>query len=110
MTSDIADNVLERFLCHVLSLIGVTVEPEDLQACHHMKKQNHFIIKFKCERQKHYALSNRKNLQSKNLVLSPSNFSDKLFQNKHVSRTSPIEVQVSSTEDCQYQHGFIITL
>ena len=84
MTSDIADNVLERFLCHELSLIGVTVEPEDLQACHHMKKKNHFIIKFKCERQKHYALSNRKNLQSKNLVLSPSNFSDKLFQNKHM--------------------------
>ena len=50
MTSDIADNVLERFLCHELSLIGVTVEPEDLQACHHMKKKNHFIIKFKCER------------------------------------------------------------
>ena len=28
----------------------------------------------------------------------------------YVSQTSPIEVQVSSTEDCQYQHGFIITL
>ena len=45
--SDIADNVLEPSVCQVLSLTGISVEPDDLQACHHMRKKDPTIIKFR---------------------------------------------------------------
>ena len=56
--SDIADNVLEPSVCQVLSLTGISVEPDDLQACHHMRKKARIIIKFKCRKQKHHVLLN----------------------------------------------------
>ena len=34
--SDIADDVLEQSVCQTLSLTGVSVEPNDVQACHCM--------------------------------------------------------------------------
>ena len=63
--SDIADDVLEQSVCHALSLTGISVEPDDLQACHHMRKRDRVIIKFKCRKQKHHVLSNLKTLQNK---------------------------------------------
>ena len=45
--SDIADDVLEQSVCQVLSLTGISVEPDDLQACHHMRKKDPTIIKFR---------------------------------------------------------------
>ena len=45
--TDIADNVLEPSVCQVLSLTGISVEPDDLQACHHMRKKDPTIIKFR---------------------------------------------------------------
>ena len=53
---DIADDVLEQSVCQALSLTGISVEPDDLQACHRMRKKDHVIIKFKCEKQKHRVL------------------------------------------------------
>ena len=57
-----------------LSLTGITVELDDLQACHRMGKKNRVIIKFKCRKEKHRVLSNRKTLQNKSLELTQLKF------------------------------------
>ena len=67
--SDIADDVLKQSVCQALSLTGTSVEPDDLQACHRMRKKDRVIIKFKCRMQKHRVLLNRKTLQNKSLDL-----------------------------------------
>ena len=63
--SDVADDVLEQSVCQALSLTGTSVEPDDLQACHRMRKKDRVIIKFKCRKQNHRVLLNRKTLQKK---------------------------------------------
>ena len=80
--SDIADNVLKQSVCQALSLTGTSVEPDDLQACHCMRKKDRVIIKFKCRKQKHHVLLNRKTLQNKSLDLTQLKFSRKLFVNE----------------------------
>ena len=80
--SDIADDVLEQSVCQALSLTGISVEPDDLQACHRMRKKDRIIIKFKCRKQKHHVLLNRKTLQNKSLDLTQLKFSRKLFINE----------------------------
>ena len=80
--SDIADDVLEQSACQALSLTEVSVEPDDLQACHCTRKKDQVIIKFKCRKQKHCVLLNRKTLQNKSLNLTQLKFSGKLFVNK----------------------------
>ena len=65
-----------------LSLTGISVEPDDLQACHRMRKKARIIIKFKCRKQKHHVLLNRKTLQNKSLDLTQLKFSGKLFVNE----------------------------
>ena len=80
--SDIADDVLEQSVCQALSLTGTSVEPDDLQACHHMRKKDRVIIKFKCSWEKHRVLLNRKTLQNKSLDLTKLKFSEKLFVNE----------------------------
>ena len=77
--SDIADDVLEQSVCQALSLTGISVEPNDLQACHRMRKKDRVIIKFKCRNQKHLVLLNRKTLQNKILDLRLLKFLGKLF-------------------------------
>ena len=79
--SDIADDVLKQSVCQALSLTGISVESDDLQACRRTRKKDRFIIKFKCRKQKHRVLSNRKTLQNKSLDLSQLEFSEKLFVN-----------------------------
>ena len=80
--SDIADDVLEQSVCQALSLTGISVEPDNLQACHRMRKKDCIIIKFKCRKQKHRVLLNRKTLQNKSLDLTQLKFSGKLFVNE----------------------------
>ena len=81
--SDIADDVLEQSVCQVLSLTGTSVEPDNLQACHRMRKKDRVIIKFKCRKQKkHRVFLNRKTLQNKSLDLIQLKFSGKLFVNE----------------------------
>ena len=79
--SNIADDVLEQSVCQVLSLTGISVEPDDLQAFHRMRMKDRVIIKFKCRKQKHRVLLNRKTLQNKSLDLTQLKFSGKLFVN-----------------------------
>ena len=80
--SDIADDVLEQSVCQALSLTGISAEPDDLQTCHRMRKKDRVIIKFKCRKQKHRVLSNRKTLQNKSLDLTQLKFLGKLFVNE----------------------------
>ena len=80
--SDIADDVLEQSLCQASSLTGIPVEPDDLQACHCMRKKDRTIIKFKCRKQKHRVILNRKTLQNKSHDLMQIKFSGKLFVNE----------------------------
>ena len=82
MPSDIADDVLEQSVCQALSLTGISVEPDELQACHRIGKKDQVIIKFKCRKQKHHVLSNHKTLQNKSLDLTQLKFSGKLFVNE----------------------------
>ena len=75
-------DALEQSVCQALSLTGISVEPDDLQACHRMRKKDRVIIKFKCRKQKHRVLSNRKTLQNKSVDLTQLKFSGKLFVNE----------------------------
>ena len=80
--SDIADDVLEQSVCQTLSLTGISVETDNLQACHCMKKKNRVIIKFKCRKLKHRVLLSCKTLQNRSLDLTQLKFSGKLFINE----------------------------
>ena len=84
MSSDIADDVLEQSARQALSLTGISVELNDLQACHRMRKKDCVIIKFKCRKQKHCVPLNRKTLQNKSFDLTQLKFSGKLFINESV--------------------------
>ena len=50
--SDITEDVLEENICKVLSLTGVNVIPNDINACHRMKRTDRVIVKCKCNKQK----------------------------------------------------------
>ena len=80
--SDITDDVLEKSVCQALLLTGISVEPDDLQVCHHMRTKDRVIIKFNFRKQKHRVLSNHKTLHNKSLDLMQLKFSRKLFVNE----------------------------
>ena len=75
----IGDDVLESSICRALSLTGHEVKPDDLQACHRLKKKDTVIVKFKCRKQRRSILTNRKNLRNKSDGLTRLNFSGRLF-------------------------------
>ena len=82
--SDIADDVLEQSMCQTLSLTGISVETDNLQACHRMRKKDRVIIKFKCRKQKHRVLLSCETLQNRSLDLTQLKFSGKLFVNERM--------------------------
>ena len=75
----ISDEELELNICKALSLTGHEVKPDDLQACHRLKKKESVIVKFKCRKLKRRVLANRKNLRNKSEYLRQLKFSGKLF-------------------------------
>ena len=77
--TSISDEVLESNICKALSLTGHEVTPDNLQACHHLKKKETVIVKFKCRKHKRRILKNRKNLRNKSDVLTQLKFSCRLF-------------------------------
>ena len=77
--ASIGDDFLESSVCRALSLTGHEVKPDDLQACHRLKKNDSVIVKFKSRKQKRSILINRKNLRNKSHVLTQLNFSGRLF-------------------------------
>ena len=56
----ISDEELEVNICKALSLAGHEVKPDDLQACHRLKKKESVIVKCKCRKLKRSVLVNRK--------------------------------------------------
>ena len=75
----ISDEQFEPNICKALSLIGHEVKPNDLQACHRLKKKEWLIVKFKFRKIKQKVLVNRKNLRNKSEDLRQLKFSGKLF-------------------------------
>ena len=49
--ASIGDEELEDSICKALSLTGHKVIPDDLQACHHLKRKETVILKFKFRKQ-----------------------------------------------------------
>ena len=82
----INDNVLEESICQALSLTGHTIYPEDLQACHRMKRKDHVIVKFKSRKLKHNVFSSRKKLAEKREELAKLKFTGNLFISESMCR------------------------
>ena len=78
----ISDEDLELNICKALSLTRHEVKPDDLQACHRLKKKESVIVKFKCRKLKWRVLVNRKNLRNKSENLRQLKFSGKLFMSE----------------------------
>ena len=70
----IGNDVLESNVCRALSPTTHAVKPDDLQTCHRLKKEGTVIIKFKCRKQKHSFLINRKNLRNKSEFFHSTQF------------------------------------
>ena len=77
--ASISNEELEVNVCKALSLTGHEVIPDDLQACHRLKKKEIVIVKFKSRKQKRNILIDRKNLRNKSESLSQLKFAGKLF-------------------------------
>ena len=85
---------LELNICKALSLTGHEVKPDDLQACHRLKKKESVIVKLKCRKLKQRVLVNRKNLRNQSEYLRLLMLSGKLFisesmchENHHLAYT-----------------------
>ena len=83
--ADITEDVLEENICKALSLTGVNVVPNDLHACHRMKRTDRVIVKFKCRKQKNSVMYKRKNLGNKSQELNNLKFSGRLFVSESMS-------------------------
>ena len=83
--ADITEDALEENVCKALSLTGVNVVPNDLHACHRMKRSDRVIVKFKCRKQKNSVMYKRKNLGNKSQELRNLKFSGRLFVNESMS-------------------------
>ena len=73
------NDVPESSICRALSLTRHEMKLDNHQACHHLKKKDTVIVKFKCRKQKRSILMNRKNLHNKLHVFTQLNFSGRLF-------------------------------
>ena len=72
--ADITEDVLEENICKAFSLTRVNVIPNELHACHRMKRSDRMIVKFKCRKQKNSVMYKRKNLGNKSQELSNLKF------------------------------------
>ena len=96
VSASINDDVLENSVCRGFAGHCHELKPDDLQACHHMKKKDTVIIKFKCRKRKCSILINRKYLRNKWHVLTQQNFSGRLFVSES---TCPENLQLSYNVD-----------
>ena len=77
VTADIHLDVLEESICKALSLTAVNV-PQDLHACHRMRRSDIVIVKFKCCKQKK-SMYECKNLGTKSQQVMNVKFLGKFF-------------------------------
>ena len=64
--SDVDNKDLEGKVCEILQAIDVNVNPDDLEACHRLKKKERTIVKFSNRKTCLNALKNRKRLKDLN--------------------------------------------
>ena len=76
---EVTNNELEGFLCKALPLAGNEVYPDDLEACHRLKKKENVIIKFKSRKLKYKVINNRKIMKNKSKELNELKFSNNLY-------------------------------
>ena len=77
--AEIHEDVLEESIYNVLSLKEVNVVPEDLDACHHIKRSDRIIVKSKCGKQKQSLIFKHRNLGTKSQELTNFKFLGRLF-------------------------------
>ena len=63
-------------------MTGTKVKPDDLDACHRIKKKNKVISKLKKRKQRNYVIFKRKELKSKGDDLPALQFGQSLFINE----------------------------
>ena len=83
--ADITEDALEENVCKALSLTGVNVVPNDLHACHQMKRSDRVIVKFKCCKQKNSVMYKCKILGNNSQELCNLKFSGRIFVNESMS-------------------------
>ena len=76
---ELSKNELEGLVCKALSLSGNEVYPDDLEACHHPKKKENVIMKFKSRKLKYKVINNRKIMKNKSKELNELKFSNNLY-------------------------------
>ena len=79
---ELSNAELEGLVCKVLSLTGNDVSPNDLEACHHLKKKENAIIKFKNRKLKCNITNNRRIMKNKTKELNKLKFSNNLYISK----------------------------
>ena len=84
--TDITENVLEENICKAFPLTGVNVIPNDLAACHRIKRSDKVTVKFKYCKQKNSIMYKRKNLGNKSQELTNLKLSGRLFVGESMSQ------------------------
>ena len=72
---EVSNNELEGLVCKALSLTGNGVSPNNIEACHRLKKKENIIIKFKSRKLKYKIIDNRKIMKNKSKELNEVKFS-----------------------------------
>ena len=80
----------EEKVYKALSLTGTKVKPEDLDACHRMKKKDKMIIKFKNRKQRNQVIFKQKELKLKGENVLALQFGLSLFTNDSMCLKSQI--------------------
>ena len=76
---EVSNDELEGLVCKALSLTGNKVSPDDLEACHHLKKKENVIIQFRSRKLKYKIINNRKIMKNKSKELNELKFSNNLY-------------------------------
>ena len=76
---EVSSNELEGLVSKGLSLTGNKVYPDDLEACHRLKKKENVIIKFKSRKLKYKVINNRNIMKNKSKELNELKFSNNLY-------------------------------
>ena len=75
----IPDVELEKKICEAISLTGIPITPDSLQACHKMKNKSRAILKFKDRKVRQKVNYARSNLKNKGDELKSIGFSEYLY-------------------------------
>ena len=85
VAAEIHEDFLEDSICKALSLTEVNIVPDDLQACHRMKRLDRVMVKFKRHKQKQSLMYTHKNLGTKSQELTNLKFLGRLFVSESMS-------------------------